>query len=87
MQSRNSTKFQLEQLYNQSGNDLPVLLEGFLGELEKENEFKDFHPDASDLRGKNINRNKRAVIERVIALWVLECKLNSYAGQSKFESS
>jgi pyruvate-formate lyase len=35
-------------------------------------------PNAQELDFQGISRNKRAVIERIIALWVLENKLKAY---------
>ncbi len=73
---QNHTQSQFEQL-----NTLEHLLtqtEGIPVELGKRLSSSE-HPEAEELWLKDISRNKRAVIERTIALWVSESTLKPYA--------
>ena len=72
---QNHTPSQFEQLSN-----LEHLLtaEGIPVKLGKQLSLSE-HPEAEELWLKDISRNKRAVIERTIALWVSETNLKPYA--------
>ena len=62
-------------------NSLKHLLsqtEGIPVELGKQLSVAD-HPEADELWLKDISRNKRAVIERTLTLWVSESTLKPYA--------
>jgi len=84
MQYPNCANLKLEQLKNKNTTELQSSLEEILAQLQKESLVADY-PDAEGLGLKNISRNKRAVIERIIALSVLESNIKPYADQAKWE--
>ncbi|MBD1927731.1 hypothetical protein H6F74_15985 [Trichocoleus sp. FACHB-90] len=84
MQYPNCANLKLEQLKNKNTTELQSSLEEILTQLQKESLAADY-PDAEKLGLKNISRNKRAVIERIIALSVSESNIKPYADQAKWE--
>ncbi|MBD1906485.1 hypothetical protein NDI37_24460 [Funiculus sociatus GB2-A5] len=84
MQYPNCANLKLEQLKNKNTTELQSSLEEILAQLQKESLVTDY-PDAEELGLKNISRNKRAVIERIIALSVAESNIKPYADQAKWE--
>ncbi|MBD1835751.1 hypothetical protein H6F61_24495 [Cyanobacteria bacterium FACHB-472] len=85
MQYPNCANLKLEQLKNKNTTELQSSLEEILAQLQKESSLVTDYPDAEGLGLKNISRNKRAVIERIIALSVSESNIKPYADQAKWE--
>ncbi len=80
-----SKKFQPDHLDIETLDYLVPELEEIPEDIEKESLYLNKYTDTEELRLKTASRNKRAIIERIIALWELERKLDSYPGQSELE--
>lgn len=85
MQQFTFNTFQTKQLKSEILDSLQTRLEEIPDSTVSENLCLDKYPDVEELGRKNVSRNKRAVIERMLALSVLESKSKSYEGQSEFE--
>lgn len=85
MQHSNSKKFHLEMLEDQSTDNLDKSLEAILAQLEQNQQFISEYPDVEELGLKHISRNKRAVIERMIALCLFKSKQKPNESRTEFE--
>lgn len=85
MQHSNPKKFHLEMLEDQSTDNLDKSLEAILAQLEQNQQFISEYPDVEELGLKHISRNKRAVIERMIALCLFKSKQKPNESRTEFE--
>ena len=85
MQYTNSKNLLAAQPENKHANALHVQVEGIIEQLDNNTQLSGEAFDAEELLPKNISRNKRALIERMVALQLLNTKSKPNATQQKSE--